>query len=375
MVFESPSSDGITAEEYRLLFAPSADKRVLNISKTDLKRLSVGSAALFLFAKVLTSTIVPSDIDVEHIFANFFKFNKTNSVKIVGDSYKGAELNFLAKRMSLEDTLEETRNDAKLHREFINGLSAKPELRYVGSVGDSKFSDDNYIKHCVIKDDKNLISIAERYGMNYMFLSDFNELKDPGKIRVGQVLRIPTNIEYKPLENYTGMSRDKIISELRSRTISRADKYLEDLVDVCLEVEYNPFAYSSLVWQETGFGIGNYGNIVNLNPKYHLIPDNASDKEIMRISVSYLKKWTDIYSDLHGQGKGVVMGLAAYNCGPGGVGELINKYGWDGSLDKDRISKIPDGETKTHLENIAFRLKHNYDQKLLIPRERCIISG
>lgn len=66
------------------------------------------------------------------------------------------------------------------------------------SSDDRKEEDSNSIINYVVKKGDTLSAIAGKYNTNYKFLAKYNNIKDPNKIYVGQIIKIPNKTAPTP---------------------------------------------------------------------------------------------------------------------------------------------------------------------------------
>ena len=66
------------------------------------------------------------------------------------------------------------------------------------SSGDRKEEDSNSVINYVVKKGDTLSAIASKYNTNYKSLAEYNNIKDPNKIYIGQIIKIPNKTAPTP---------------------------------------------------------------------------------------------------------------------------------------------------------------------------------
>ncbi len=218
--------------------------------------------------------------------------------------------------------------------------------------------------HFVVKGDS-LWEISRQYKVPMEKIARINNIRDPRKIRYGNILKIPgITASKEDLASFSKMSREEKVNFLKKRTIAEGRQYIDSIVEISEEYEIDPRLYASLIWEESWFDSNakskdNCRKLAQLDPRFHEVSQDT--KNNFRKSLGYLRH-EFVYYRKKGFDKksSAICALAAYNGGDTRIRRLIRTGEWDGK----NISTIPIPETREHLKKIFRRCENNYQAVL-----------
>jgi len=216
------------------------------------------------------------------------------------------------------------------------------------------------VLHFVVKGDS-LWKISRQYNVPLEKISKANNIKDPRKIKYGNILKIPgKTIVNHDMVPFSKMSKEEKVNFIKERTIKEGHPYIDTLVEISEEFKIDSRLYASLIWEESWFDSNarskdNCRKLAQLDPRFHEVTQDTSNN--FRKSLGYLRH-EFVYYQKKGFDKrsSAICALAAYNGGNTRVRRLIRNGEWDGK----RIDTIPIPETRDYLKKIFHRCENNY---------------
>ncbi len=228
----------------------------------------------------------------------------------------------------------------------------------------SKKAKESFAYYLIEKGDS-LWIISRKYKVPVEKIVEINKIRNPGKVRYGQMLKIPVKAEnIEKRKPFNLLSSRKKAEFLKKRTIKAGHPYLETIVEMSEKYKIDPRLYAALIWEESWFDKNakskdNCQKLAQLDPRFHTISDDI--KENFRKSLGYLRH-EFVYYRKNGfdMKSSVISALAAYNGGNTRIRNYIKNGKWDGKS----IETIPLKETRDHIKKVLHRCKMNYQASL-----------
>ena len=223
---------------------------------------------------------------------------------------------------------------------------------------------DSNVLHFVVKGDS-LWKISRQHNVPLEKIAKANNIKNPRKIRYGNILKIPGKTVVKnDIVPFSKMSKEEKISFIKERTIKEGHPYIDSIVEISEEYKIDSRLYASLIWEESWFDSNarskdNCRKLAQLDPRFHEVTQDTNNN--FRKSLGYLRHEFVFYQKKGFDKKSsAICALAAYNGGDTRIRRLIRNGEWDGK----RIETIPIPETRDYLKKIFRRCENNYQAVL-----------